>query len=276
MLSRNPVWGTEPVEPSVAPGDCWALRRGRPHTSAGDKDLRCTHAGQPAAACSLCVPMTAQGDTLGLLHLRADALHALEPRLELAVAVSEHLALSLANFRLRETLQHQSIRDPLTNLYNRRYMEESLEREVRRAGRHQLSLAVVSLDIDHFKTFNDTHGHEAGDTLLVALGDYLHAHVRAEDVACRPGGEEFLVILPYATLDEATTRARQLCEGIRQLGVLPRGAATEQSVTVSLGVAAFPDHADNAANLLRAADAALYEAKRGGRDRVVVARPPGA
>jgi diguanylate cyclase (GGDEF)-like protein len=185
--------------------------------------------------------------------------------------VAEHIALALANLKLQETLRDQAIRDPLTGLFNRRYMEESLEREVSRAGRSGIPVGVIMLDIDHFKHFNDTFGHEAGDTLLGALGNFLRAHIRGGDIACRYGGEEFTLILPDASFDATRDRAEQLREAVTKLNVLHRGE-TLGPITLSLGVATFPEHGSIGQAVLLAADGALYRAKHEGRNRVVVAQ----
>jgi diguanylate cyclase (GGDEF)-like protein len=188
----------------------------------------------------------------------------------LVVAVADHLALALANLKLRETLRSQSIRDPLTGLFNRRYMEESLERELRRAERRGQPLGVIMLDLDHFSRFNNTFGHQAGDLLLQAFGEMVRSRVRAEDIACRYGGEEFTLILPEATLGVTLERAQQIVETVRELHVAQRGHSLG-AVTISAGVATYPDHARMGEGLIRAADTALYLAKAEGRDRVVVA-----
>ena len=269
VLDVLTVWGEQaPAHHTIEPEACWALRRGRLHVvDAVDGNIACRHAdpGGP----TLCVPMSAQGDTIGLLHLRADTAAEVRAARDLAVAVGEHLALALANLRLRETLQHQSIRDPLTNLYNRRYMEESVDREIRRAARHRLALGIIAIDVDRFKTYNDTFGHDVGDVLLRKVGQFLHDHVRNEDMACRQGGDEFVLILPYAALGEAARRAAELNSGVRSLAF---DGAPGRVLTLSLGVAAFPEHGDTATAVLRAADDALYRAKRQGRDRVELAQ----
>ncbi len=277
------VWGRlAPGERVFTPDRCWALRRGRVHFVEGlASGLLCRHVDRSPTARYLCVPMMAQGEPLGVLHLRGGRSRSSpsDPSLEdareshqrLAVTVAEHIALALANLKLQETLRSQAIRDPLTGLFNRRYMEESLEREVRRAGRSATPLGIIMLDIDHFKRFNDELGHEAGDTLLSALCTFLRAHIRAEDIACRYGGEEFTLILPEASLDATRERAEQLREGVRLLRVPYRGDVLGP-VTLSLGVATFPDHGASGHALLLAADAALYRAKHEGRDRLVVAQ----
>jgi len=179
-------------------------------------------------------------------------------------------ALVLNNAQLREALREQSIRDPLTELYNRRYMEEALNQQLSRVTRQLLPLGLIMIDIDHFKNFNDTHGHAAGDALLRELGQFLKNHVRNEDIACRYGGEEFLLIMPDASLEAAHQRAVLLQQEAKKLRVQDAGQSL-QGITLSLGVAIYPEHGRNMDSLLRAADAALYRAKQEGRDRVVVA-----
>lgn len=276
-LEAVAAWGDAPAEAGFPPDHCWGLRRGRVH--AVDRDEGgppCLHLGNRPTERSLCLPMIAHGDAVGLLQLAALAqpewvrqrtVPELRPH---AVAVAEHLALALANFRLRETLRNESIRDPLTGLFNRRYMEESLEREFRRALRSGSQVGVVAIDIDHFKAFNDTFGHDAGDALLRGFAERLRRHVRGEDIACRCGGEEFLLILPDCSEDAAVRRAEELRLSVSGMQVPHRDGALG-AMTISLGVAAFPAHAATPEEVLRVADLALYRAKAEGRDRVVVA-----
>src|SRR5437867_149407 len=218
----------------------------------------------------------AQGESLGVLYLSTgtDAEHQesgwTESKQRLAQTIAEQLGLAVANLKLRDTLRNQSIRDPLTGLFNRRYMEETLEREVRRAERGHHQVGVMMLDIDHFKEFNDTFGHEAGDMLLRDFGRLLRSNMRGEDVACRYGGEEFVLILPEASPEAALRRGEQLREAGKRLYVSHRGQLIG-GVSSSLGVACFPDHGANGEALLQGADAALYVAKNAGRDRVMVA-----
>ncbi len=291
--SRNFVeavaaWGESPPQDRVfTPDDCWGLRRGKVHYMADPRSgLLCRHVSQsfgperPPKGGYLCAPMMAQGETLGILHLRSGGPAASQTGQEqetltvsqqqLTVTLAEHTALALANLKLRETLRSQAIRDPLTGLFNRRYMEETLERELRRAERRQSPLGIIMFDLDHFKKFNDTFGHPAGDVVLREIGALLQTRVRVEDIACRYGGEEFLIILPEASLEDTLKRAEQLREGIKQLHVEYHDQALG-AVTVSLGVAVFPDHGSTTEVIVRGADAALYRAKREGRDRVVVA-----
>jgi diguanylate cyclase (GGDEF)-like protein len=192
------------------------------------------------------------------------------PVLLMANMFAEQVSLSLANIRLREALRSQSIRDPLTGLYNRRYLEEMLERETRRAVRAEQGLGVLMLDLDHFKQFNDTYGHDAGDAVLRETASLLLKSVRAEDIVCRFGGEEFMVLLPGADLKTTQARAERIRSRLRELTVLHHGRSLG-TITASLGVAEVPQHGTSPQSLIVASDAALYRAKREGRDRVVVA-----
>jgi diguanylate cyclase (GGDEF)-like protein len=192
-----------------------------------------------------------------------------EAKRQLATTVAEHIALALASLKLRETLKLQSIRDPLTGLYNRRHLEECLERELKKAMRGHRSVGAIMIDLDHFKQVNDTFGHPAGDAVLKTLAKFLRNHTRAGDVVCRYGGEEFLIILPEAGLQDTLERAERLRNDVRNIDFHHRGQALGM-VTLSVGVAAYPEHGLTSESLLQAADEALYRAKAEGRDRVVV------
>lgn len=279
LVEVGAEWGAFPTgeRSAFAIEECWAIRRGGAHlvedTGSG---LLCRHLPTPLPTAYLCVPLVAHGEALGVLYIGrppgpdGEAAGWTEAVRTLAMAVAERLALALANLRLVDTLRGQAIRDPLTGLFNRRYMEETLERELRWAERRERPLAVIVLDIDHFKPFNDRFGHEAGDGLLRELAILLKTNSRAGDIACRYGGEEFVLILPDASLDNARRRAAQIMEAARNLRVFHRDQALDP-ITLSLGVAAFPEHGRSGEALLRTADAALYQAKAAGRDRVIVA-----
>lgn len=251
--------------------ECWALRRGRMHvTESAGLDPVCEHVTLPHLI-SLCMPMMAHGEAIGMLYVTSNEhIEFSEDMLHLVRTVSEQAALALANLKLQETLRVQSIRDPLTQLFNRRYLEASLERELSRAKRNDQPLSVVMLDIDHFKQFNDTYGHEAGDLLLSEFGRLVARHVRVEDIACRYGGEEFVLILPGADPGVARQRAESLRAAVKGLSLqynhVPLGP-----ITISAGFATYPDTSADSDKLLTAADLALYRAKHGGRDRVVAA-----
>ena len=270
------TWNLSPADEVVfASEDCFALRRGRPYMiSEAHPGLLCKHlSGTPSSY--ICVPMISQGEALGVFHLQnsqSDETHGHSRAFDqgLVETVADTISLAIANLKLRETLRNQSTRDLLTGLHNRRFMDESLTREIHRATRNQHPLGIIMLDIDHFKNFNDTFGHEAGDTVLHELGNFLMRSIRKGDIACRYGGEEFLLLLPEATLENTRQRAQELCEEVRKIEVQYRGE-TLGNLTVSIGVAAFPDYGESRDDVVQAADRALYHAKKEGRNRVIVA-----
>lgn len=266
-------WGKPLVETSATlpPSDCWAIRRGQPHVIDDLlRDASCPHISRPEhgqSVATACIPMSAQGVQIGFLFLSGVGPGPL-PRLNIAESAVEQLSLALSNLRLRESLRLQSIRDPLTGLYNRRYLEESLTREIARCGRRDFPLSVIMLDVDHFKQFNDTHGHGGGDALLAAIGQLLGSRLRGEDIACRYGGEEFTVILPESDSSSALRQAEELRLALSQMSV-PFSGKTLPPITISLGVATYPVDGVAGLTLLRKADAALYRAKRSGRNQVL-------
>jgi len=184
--------------------------------------------------------------------------------------VTERKQAQDALLRSQALLREQSVRDHLTGLFNRRYMEETLERELLRAARKQLSVGIIMLDVDNLKQFNDTWGHAAGDEILRELGSLLLRQVRGDDIACRYGGDEFILVLPDASCKVTRERAELICEYAKQFHLQFEGQSLA-AVTLSLGVAAFPEHGTTSTAILRAVDAALYHAKHEGRSRVVVA-----
>ncbi len=188
---------------------------------------------------------------------------------QLAVTVSEAIKLSLSNLKLREELREQATHDALTGLFNRRYLEESLSRELHRAQRRKAPLCVVMLDLDHFKRFNDTFGHGAGDALLREFGRVLRENLRKSDISCRYGGEEFVLILPDSSLADTQQRVEQIRALVRELQIR-HGEQLLGTMTVSAGVAGARAYGSTAGELLRAADQAMYAAKQAGRDRVIV------
>ena len=261
-------WGeSRPAPGAFKAEDCWALRRGKMHI-VGSFLLSptCEHAASGPEVGYLCIPLSAIGKTFGLLHI----LGLEEESLALGESVGDRVALALSNLMLRSDLRQLSIRDPLTGLFNRRYMEEALEIERQRAERKTASIGLIMMDIDHFKSFNDGFGHAAGDKLPRDLGSLILAHLRAGDIACRYGGEEFLLILPEASSEAAAARAEELRKRVENLHIEVEGRSLG-AISVSLGVAVYPTDADSREGLLAAADACLYKAKEQGRNRVVVA-----
>jgi diguanylate cyclase (GGDEF)-like protein/PAS domain S-box-containing protein len=280
-------WGKKDVlTPTFPPDACWSLRRGQPHWSGHPgSGIACQHLTQSSTSECLCVPMVAQGNTVGVLHLEFKSAAELpydsgtesfrESRQQQAVSAASQIALSLASLQLRETLREQAMRDPLTLLFNRRFLEESLGREIQLAARKKQSIAVLFLDLDHFKRFNDTFGHDAGDMVLQSLADLFRNFFRATDICCRYGGEEFAIIMPESSSHDAAMRADALRSEVKHLR-LEYKKQTIGQLTLSVGVAAFPEHGSTSAELLNAADQCLYESKSRGRDVVTVASPQNA
>jgi diguanylate cyclase (GGDEF)-like protein/PAS domain S-box-containing protein len=283
--SRNLVegcasWGDcSSTKDVFEPSDCWGLRQGKPYVgTAGATLLRCPHIVDIRAG-YLCMPLVAQGETYGVLYIEdqpaqpgssTDAFQKQSQQfLSLATAVAERISLAVANLKLREVLRDQSIQDPLTGLFNRRYLEQSLDREVHRAARAGRSISLAMLDIDHFKHFNDTFGHQAGDLLLREVAAVFKARVRAGDLACRFGGEEFALVLAETDTNGAHTCVEKIREAVKHLALQFRGQSLG-AVTLSAGIAAFPEQSENSEGLIHMADVALYRAKKEGRDRVVV------
>lgn len=262
-------WGEPQMTHDFALDDCWALRRGKPHeVAAAGRAPLCKHLEQPAPAARLCVPLAMHGRVLALLHLRLGAEGCIDERIRhLSTSFADVIKLSLANLKLHEALRRQATHDPLTGLCNRQYLSEALPREVHRARRRAAPLSAVMLDIDHFKTLNDTYGHEAGDLVPRQVAQLLNTAVRASDLVCRYGGEEFLVILPDCDAPAAALRTQHLLDQIKRQQIAFRDVSLP-TVTASAGIAQFPVHATTMQELIRAADQALYAAKNAGRDCV--------
>jgi diguanylate cyclase (GGDEF)-like protein len=229
----------------------------------------CPHHAGTGGESRLCIPLAAQTGLIGVLSV--ESARTLEPESRrLALAIGEKLSLALANIALQESVRLQSLRDPLTGAYNRRYLEESLPRELARAARRGRPLSLLAIDIDHFKRINDGFGHDAGDAVLSRFAALMAARSREEDIVCRTGGEEFLLIMPEADLATAARRADQLREAVRGIRFEFDGRVLPQ-ITVSVGVAQWSGVGRDGSALKTAADRALYAAKRDGRDRVVAA-----
>jgi len=254
--------------------DCWALRGATIHPpSVAEKSAQCNHLKQlpehPVTA-DLCIPIIAKGNTLGLLHLRGNKEMAMEVDQAFVNVIREQIRMALYNIYLQNQLHGMSIRDALTGLYNRRIMEESIHREIHRANRNDLDLSVVMLDIDHFKKVNDTLGHSAGDRVLIEVSTLLTKSSRSQDVLCRYGGEEFLLVCPDTDIIAIRKLADKLLLSIRDLNIIHEGKTIK--VTSSAGIASFRTHGGNAEKLIELADKALYQAKESGRNRVCMAK----
>jgi len=275
LLELRSHWGDAMSDTSwtlIEPEACWALRRGHTYVPTG-LGLMCAH-HEGRANAYVCIPLLAQHEALGVLQIIAPAGVAEIPAdvREYAESVAQQVALAIGNLRLRESLRQQSLRDPMTGLHNRRYLDETLERELRRAQRANAPLSVLAVDVDHFKHFNDTYGHEAGDVVLTAVAHTMRDFFRLEDIVCRYGGEEFLVVLLSAGHADAVARADVLRERIAALNVRHEQQSLGR-VTVSIGVATYPADGATGQVLIGEADQALYRAKREGRNCVASAAP---
>lgn len=251
--------------------DCWALRESHVYIVNNPKSsLLCQHFDVVPNRGYMCMPLIVQNGVMGMLELNTAASEGISDyQQQLAITFSEVLRLSIGNIQLRETLNEQAAHDPLTGLFNRRYLNETLPRELQRVIRAQRRLCVAMLDIDFFKKMNDTYGHDAGDEVLKFVANQLKLNTRASDIACRYGGEEFILVMSDSTLDEAMPRLRQICQEIKE-GHLHYMKDSLPSVTVSIGVSEGPTHSIAAVELVRLADEALYKAKQGGRDRIEI------
>jgi len=270
LLVRAASWGDPADVPETfTPDDCWGLRRGLAHLVTDEhKEVLCSHSDPHCTTRQLCKPVLAGGEILGLFHVCGSITE--EDRFRLLLLV-ENVALALVNENLRKRLRDQSIRDPLTGLFNRRYMEEALALESARSLRGDTPLSVIMIDVDHFKRFNDAHGHPAGDALLKSVAALMQAHFREGDVICRYGGEEFAVIAPGADLDLIRARADALRLAARELRANFEGHELGE-ISLSFGIASSSGRGGPTGHeLIVQADQALYSAKRGGRDRVEVA-----
>jgi diguanylate cyclase (GGDEF)-like protein len=281
ILEKAVAWGpSSDMKSCHVPDDCWALRRGKPHATGGANGVTpCRHLSSAGNHCYICLPLLAHGEALGTLSLQAIEATAGEyddgdrrngDRMVFYSAVAESLALAISNLRLRETLHYQAIRDQLTGLFNRRYLIETLERELSRAAARDHHLTVAMLDIDHFKRFNDLFGHAAGDTVLAKLGLVMREWKCGEDIVARYGGEEFAIILPDTSAELAFERLESLRQTMEML-VIEYSGQLLPPVTISAGIAAYPLHAINGDALINMADQALYSSKRDGRNRITSA-----
>jgi len=267
-------WGTEMImESTFSLEDCWALRRGQLHEVVDPQaGLVCRHFIHSPQAGYLCLPLTVQGETIGVLCLIDIATrkgkHQLSAK-QLALTTGETIKLSLSNLKLRDELRQQAIHDTLTGLFNRRYLDETLPRELHLAQRRNSPLSVVMLDLDHYKRFNDSFGHGPGDALLHEFGRILREHVRKSDISCRYGGDEFVLILPDSSIADTQERVEQIRVFLRELQI-HHGEQVLGMITLSAGIAQTPEHGTTASELLRAADDAMYAAKQAGRDRIVI------
>jgi diguanylate cyclase (GGDEF)-like protein/PAS domain S-box-containing protein len=280
MVEAVATWGDKKFFSSsvISPDDCWSLRQGRLHVVEDPANaILCNHIAEHAAQGYVCAPTIAQGEMIGFLCVtlgdnRDDkrlAWTSVESRTRLISLAADNLAMALVSLKLREALRTRSVRDPMTQLFNRRYLDETLIRELAICQRSDKPLGAIMIDIDHFKTYNDTHGHDAGDYVLTEIADIMRSKLRAGDVACRYGGEELVIIMPGASMEITAKRAEIVRTAIDNHEFIYKGKNLA-GVTASLGVSAYPEDGNTSTTLLKAADTALYLAKDSGRNRVVV------
>jgi len=274
MVEIAATWGEATrLLDGFAPDACCGLRAGRARwRKPGKAELNCMHFVGSAPDNYLCVPLAAHGETQGFVFVCSDTPESLviaEERTPLIVELAELASLSIASLNLRAKLEGQSIRDGLTGLFNRNFMEIALERELHRAARQGTPVAVMMLDVDHFKLMNDTFGHEAGDIVLREVAECFRRSLRDEDIICRYGGEEFVVIMPDANEETAVRRAEMIRSAVSEIRTHYRGELLG-SVTISVGIAMYPDAGKDGGNLIQVADGALYRAKHAGRNQVML------
>lgn len=281
LVESMSTWGGDESNstPIMSPDDCWSLRQGKEHSTLdNDQRLRCKHVAKGVNN-YICEPIIAQGEMLGMLHIQfnitndktgTEKSNYIDSRKRLVKIATDNLALSLISLKLREELQSQSVRDPLTQLFNRRYMEESFEREIHKSARAGQGLGVIIIDIDHFKNFNDTYGHDTGDIVLIEFAKLLTNSFRISDVVCRYGGEEFIIIMPDINKEMVVQRAEAVCKNIRELVIIHNGKSLP-TLTASFGVAYLGKGLIiDKSILIKASDLALYEAKNTGRNQVIL------
>jgi diguanylate cyclase (GGDEF)-like protein len=258
------------IKHTFTPDECWALRRGRVHWVEDTRTgLLCKHLQSPHPKGYICVPMMAQSEAVGVLHLtHSDESQMPESKQRLAMAMAERIAMALSNLRLHETLRNQSIRDQLTGLFNRSFLEESLELELRRAARSQTSLSVLLLTLDGFQQIDEVCGLDAIDFTLHRTGELLQSSVRKGDIVCRFSNHTFVLILPQCSHKAGQQRAENIRKLLKTLEIKDNSGITS-NISASLGLATFPEHGQTSEALMSAAEAAASRARSNGGDCVV-------
>lgn len=276
VLDGSASWNGGSHKDHIHPDACWGLRRGRTYEfGATEVDFTCEHAEPHDGRPYFCFPILAHGETVGLMHLRAqhDCVTKFGQNKKLAQMCAEQISMAIANVRMRDQLHDQSVRDPLTGLFNRRHMTDRLRKLISRSQATGDPVSLIAVDVDHFKKFNDNHGHDAGDMVLRAVGSVLEQSCDGDEIACRMGGEEFTLILPDSSPSEVKARAEKLRKSVEDIAVR-YGEKTLPRITISLGLAHYPTHGTMPQDLMRAADDALYDAKAKGRNQVCIATLP--
>ncbi|MGF1718464.1 diguanylate cyclase [Vibrio kyushuensis] len=267
QLKMQLFWGEEWQDGLYFNSDqCWALRKGHEHLSRLDaSQVDCEHFTQDKTNATLCIPLIAHGETIGVMHvLKADFE---EKALVIAKAIAKRLAMSIANIELKTSLRQLAFKDPLTRLYNRRYLFETLQQWVSISQRKQTEIGIIMIDLDHFKQLNDSYGHDVGDKVLKTLSQYFLEAMRASDIVCRYGGEEFCIAISDTNANDLIHVVQKLCEGVAAVSIkLDRTQSI--SVTASMGASIYTKECNTIENTITEADEALYNAKEEGRNCV--------
>ncbi|WP_420334581.1 nitrate- and nitrite sensing domain-containing protein [Roseibium sp.] len=274
VLDGTCAWNGGALHQHIQPDDCWSLRRGRGYSYRSNEiKFACEHTKPHEGGPYSCLPILAHGETVGMMHLTPLGDISEEAFFEnytLAQQAAEQISLAIANSKMRDQLHQQSIRDPLTGLYNRRHFIESLRRCLESSKRAQSPFVLASIDVDHFKRFNDNHGHDAGDMVLRSVGSTLEQECDGDELACRIGGEEFMLLLPGADLARGKWLTERLRQAIEKISVR-YGEKTLPKITISIGLSLYPDHGVIPQDLMKMADDALYKSKANGRNQITVA-----
>ncbi len=265
------TWGpiTDLEKSDFSLDECCALRNGQIYNFSFSSSKPCCHHIPKTARGYICFPMTVGDELFGVLSVIFEQSKFSQESQAIFERLVDSTILALSNIRLRDSLLELSIRDYLTGLFNRRYMEETLNKEIAKAIRKNSSIGMIMFDIDYFKNFNDTYGHEAGDAILINLGEFLKGYFRESDIICCFGGEEFLIILIGVTRELTIDRAETLRQKVKHLHT-KFGMESLSGIEISIGVAMFPENGQTLRTLLDAVDEALYRAKNQGRDQVCV------
>ncbi|MCE0723633.1 diguanylate cyclase [Legionella sp. 9fVS26] len=265
-------WGKHQLlKLSFTPDDCWALRNGNIYTVDDPQNaIICEHYISPPKGAYINLPFIVRAEIIGMLDLNCASGETITDKdKKLAITLSESIKLALANINLREALSYQALRDGLTGLFNRRYLDETLPQKLEEIKRNKSILSIAMVDIDFFKNFNDKFGHDAGDTVLKFLAKILQQSIRSEDIVCRFGGEEFVVILMDSNISEAQRLMETICQQVKKIHLNFQGIRLPK-ITLSVGIAQAPMHGSEVEKLLGASDEALYIAKNSGRDKVKI------
>ena len=267
------TWNGAEIEAEILPESCWGLRRGRTYIYGKNQiEFCCHHAEKNTPKEYACLPIIAHGETIGLMHIMPEHEENrtifTEETMRLATMFAEQVSMAIANVKLRDQLLNQSINDPLTGLYNRRYFHDVFRKYIQKADRKNTTIGLISIDVDHFKKFNDNHGHDAGDMVLKTTADTMKKLFTDENIPFRLGGEEFAVLINEADLEKTLEHAERLRTSIEELTV-QYGNDALPKITLSAGISMYPDNGRMPQDLMKVADDNLYKAKSAGRNRVV-------